>query len=90
MGTADVILDDIRHEIGKALAARARKRSLGFPEPTLVVLVGNWPAYVAGRAAECVPYDDAEERWAAADLNTFEGFKVEYAPYYGVGVEWRA
>lgn len=78
------ILSDIRSEVFKARRERARKRSLGFPEPRLVILVGNWDAYIAARGHE------APEDWQTIDLKTFEGCSVERAPYYGVGVEWRS
>jgi len=79
------ILSDIRREVHKARRERARKRSLGFPEPRLVILVGNWDAYTAERAHEASP-----ESWAMLDLTTFEGCKVERGPFSGVGVAWRS
>jgi len=79
-----MILDDIRRNIAALRAERAGKRSLGFPEPRLVVLVGNRAAYAAARM------HDAERVLSAEELATFEGCDVELGGCIGVEAVWRA
>jgi hypothetical protein len=78
------ILADIRRELFKARQKRGRKRSLSFPEPRPVILVGNWHAYAADRVHE------AGERLAWADLSTFEGCDVKPGPFAGIAIEWQS
>lgn len=62
--------------------ARSAKRSLGFPEPVPVFVIGNWPAYVA---------DMARRYGRDCDLMTFQGHRVERGGNCGgFWLEWRA
>lgn len=74
------ILSDMERELARFRAVRAAKRSLGFPEPVPVFLVGNWGAYVA----------DMTRRFGRdVSLGSFLGVRVEPHGPPGFMLEWR-
>lgn len=77
------VTDDMRRAVAACRAERAGKRSLGFPEPTLVLFVGDraWHGYAARRAMECGTD-------TPPDLTVFEGVPVEACGGIGVWAEW--
>lgn len=73
------ILCDMAQALAQARRERARKRSLGFPEPRPVFVVGNRDAFAAAMVRRYGP---------GADLSTFLDVPVEHG-LPGVRVVWR-
>lgn len=78
------IVEDMAAGLARAMVERAKKKSLGFPEPRAVFVV-NKHAYMAD-----VVRRTRDNPAAPMSGTEFMGVPVEFGPLSGWALEWRA